>query len=165
MNVFVGFQIPKDRLSFSQATSMHSKWQSELFQTKCPFFHFQGSMYVGMWQRRHFSIVMCMMFFIICDQLSLKTLFAHNYYSLWRLAHFEDNVPNFSKHMLKLAIPSKIWVSDPPKVSWSEFLSLRKAVFRPLFLGKSLFWPISTQFTPPHDIHRWKAMDLSFHVV
>ena len=81
------------------------------------------------------------------------------------IAHFEENVPNFSKHMLKLAIPSKIWVSDPPKVSWSEFLSLRKAVFRPLFLGKSLFWPISTQFTPPHDIHRWKAMDLSFHVV
>ena len=33
------------------------------------------------------------------------------------IAHFEDNVPNFSKHMLNLAIPSKIWVSDPPKVS------------------------------------------------
>ena len=33
------------------------------------------------------------------------------------IAHFEDYVPFFSKHMWKLAIPSKIWVSDPPKVS------------------------------------------------
>ena len=33
------------------------------------------------------------------------------------IAHFEDYVPIFSKHMWKLAIPSKIWVSDPPKVS------------------------------------------------
>ena len=33
------------------------------------------------------------------------------------IAHFEDNAPNFSKPMRKVAVPSKIWVSDPPKVS------------------------------------------------
>ena len=65
------------------------------------------------------------------------------------IAHFEAYVPNFSKHLWKLAISSKIWVSDPPKVGWSEFVSLKKAVFWPLFWRKSLFWPISTPFTPP----------------
>ena len=53
------------------------------------------------------------------------------------IAHFEDYVPLFSKHMRKLAIPSKIWVWDPLKVSWSEFVQHKKAVFWPLFFGKS----------------------------
>ena len=30
------------------------------------------------------------------------------------IAHFEADVPDFSKHMLKMAI---LWVSDPPKVT------------------------------------------------
>ena len=55
------------------------------------------------------------------------------------IAHFEDNVPNFSKHMLKLAIPSKIWVSDPPKVSWSEFVSLNDALMRGCIAHRSLY--------------------------
>ena len=29
------------------------------------------------------------------------------------IAHFEASVPDCSKHMLKLAIPLKIWVADP----------------------------------------------------
>ena len=51
MNVFVGSQIPKDRLSFSQATSMHSKWQSELFQTKSCSLSFLlfPTIHEGMW--------------------------------------------------------------------------------------------------------------------
>ena len=41
------------------------------------------------------------------------------------IAHFEADVPDFSKHMLKLAIPLKIWDSDPTKVGLSEFVSLK----------------------------------------
>ena len=61
INVFVRIQIPKDRLSFSQATLMHSKWQSELFQTKCsslPFLLFP-SIYGGLWKIKHTLIVQC----------------------------------------------------------------------------------------------------------
>ena len=69
----------------------------------------------------------------------------------WRLAHiahFEDNVPNFSKHM-ELAIHSKLWVSDTPRVSGFKFVSLKKAVWGPLFFRKLWFWPILTQLTTP----------------
>ena len=45
------------------------------------------------------------------------------------IAHFKDNVPNFSKHLLKLAIPLKIWVSDLPKVNWCN----SKSTFLPCF--------------------------------
>ena len=64
--------IPKDRLSFSQAALMHSKWQSELFQTKCCFFCFHMSMR----QRRHLSIVP-----VIC--VGCLASFVTN--SLWKL--------------------------------------------------------------------------------
>ena len=32
------------------------------------------------------------------------------------IAHFEADVPNFSKHMLKLAIPLKFWVPAQSEV-------------------------------------------------
>ena len=66
------------------------------------------------------------------------------------IAHFEDYVPLFSKHMRKLAIPSKIWVWDPLKVSWSEFVQHKKAVFWPLFFRKILVLThFDTTYPPP----------------
>ena len=61
------------------------------------------------------------------------------------IAHFEADVPDFSKHMLKLAIPLKFWVPAQSEVGWSRIVILKKAVFRPFFGRKSLFWPILTQ--------------------
>ena len=60
------------------------------------------------------------------------------------IAHFKDNAPNFSKHMLKLAIPSKIWVSDPPPKSVDPNLCPSPCSFFARmvwgnFLGKNLF--------------------------
>ena len=49
------------------------------------------------------------------------------------IAHFEDNVPHFLKHMLKLAIPLKIWVPAPSEVSLCRICSPKIAVFRPFF--------------------------------
>ena len=49
------------------------------------------------------------------------------------IAHFEAYVPNFSKHMLKLAIPLKIWVPALSEVSRSRIVNPKIAVFRPFF--------------------------------
>ena len=49
------------------------------------------------------------------------------------IAHFEDNVPIFLKHMLKLAIPLKIWGPAPSEVSLCRICSPKIAVFRPFF--------------------------------
>ena len=46
---------------------------------------------------------------------------------------FEDNVLNFSKHMLKLAIPLKNWVPAPSEVSRSRIVAPKIVVFRPFF--------------------------------
>jgi len=81
------------------------------------------------------------------------------------IAHFEADVPLFSKHMLEIAIPLKFWVPAHSKVSWSRTMTAKISVFRPLFWRKSLFWPISTKWTPPSVIHGWKAMDLLFLMV
>ena len=81
------------------------------------------------------------------------------------IAHFETDVPLFSKHMLEIAIPLKFWVPAHSKVSWSRTMTAKMSVFRPLFWRKSLFWPIPTQWTPPSVIHGWKATDLLFLVV
>ena len=50
-------------------------------------------------------------FFAIFDA-ALKIIFKWPPIGHYRryIAHFEDYVPLFSKHMRKLAIPSKIWV-------------------------------------------------------
>ena len=53
------------------------------------------------------------------------------------IAHFEDNVPNFSKHMLKLAIRLKIWVPAPSEVSLSKIVTPKIAVFKAIFLGEN----------------------------
>ena len=76
------------------------------------------------------------------------------------IAHFEAYVPLFSKHLWKLTIPQKLWVSALFKVGWSRTVAAKIGVFRPLFWRKSFFWPISTQWTPPSVIHGWKATDL-----
>ena len=81
------------------------------------------------------------------------------------IAHFETDVPLFSKHMLEIAIPLKFWVPAHSKVSWSRTMTAKMSVFRPLFWRKSLFWPIPTQWTPPSVIHGWKATDLLFLMV
>ena len=51
------------------------------------------------------------------------------------IAHFEDYVPIFLKHMLKLSIPLKILVPAPSEVSQSRIVSPKIAVIRP-FLGR-----------------------------
>ena len=51
------------------------------------------------------------------------------------------------------------------KVSWSDFVSLKKAVFEAVFWTKSSFWLTSTKGRPPLNIHGWKATDLSFLMV
>merc|ERR1711894_861767 len=51
--------------------------------------------------------------------------------------------------------------TDPSEVRCSKFLSTEIGVFKPKIWTKSCFSPILTIFTPPHDIHGWKATDLS----
>ena len=64
------------------------------------------------------------------------------------IAHFEEKVPNFSKHMLKLAIASKIWVPAPSEVSLSKIVSPKIAVFRPFFGRKWSLTAKPSNFDP-----------------
>ena len=50
---------------------------------------------------------------------------------------FEDNVPNFSKHMLKLAIALKICVPAPSDVSLSKIMTPQNSCFWAIFLGEN----------------------------
>ena len=49
------------------------------------------------------------------------------------IAHFEDYVPLFLKHLWKLAISLKLWVPAHFEVGWSRTVAAQIAVFRPLF--------------------------------
>ena len=75
------------------------------------------------------------------------------------IAHFEDNVPHFLKHMLKLAIPLKIWVPAPSEVSLCRICSPKIAVFRPFFGRKWSLTAKPSTFDPivlyiiGHNIH------------
>ena len=63
------------------------------------------------------------------------------------IANCKTDVPNFLIHILKLVIALKICVADPLKVSWSELVSIKKAVFDPL-----IFWEkhsFHTLWPPP----------------
>ena len=93
------------------------------------------------------------------------------------IAHFEDNVPNFSKHMLKLAIPLKIWVPALSEVSRSRIVNPKIAVFRPFFgrkwsltakpstfdpivlyiIGKLCIWRVWNSGGKSIFDHRWSA--------
>ena len=57
------------------------------------------------------------------------------------IAHFEDDVPNFSKHLWKLAIPLKLWVPAASEVRWSRNVTNKKPHFRVLFWIKHFFQP------------------------
>ena len=94
--------IPKDRLSFSQAALMHSKWQSELFQTKCCFFCF----HMGMRQRRHLSIVP-----VICVGClaSFVTNSLWKLFLLWNYLEFAF-VPSFHFYRTQVYLGSDLWV-------------------------------------------------------
>ena len=67
--------------------------------------------------------------------------------------------------MSKMLVLLKLGVPAPSKVTWSRFVSPKKAVIEALFWRKSWFWLTSTKCWPPLNIHRWKAMDLSFLMV
>ena len=94
--------IPKDRLSFSQAALMHSKWQSELFQTKCCSFCFHMSMR----QRRHLSIVP-----VICVGClaSFVTNSLWKLFLLWNYLEFAF-VPSFHFYRTQVYLGSDLWV-------------------------------------------------------
>ena len=70
-------------------------------------------------------------------------------------------LPKFWGVMSKMTTLQNFGVPDPPKVGRTRFVSRKKHDLGPIFGTKSSIWPISNIFTPPHDIHRWKAMDLS----
>ena len=61
------------------------------------------------------------------------------------IAHFEAYVPNFSKHLWKLAISSKIWVSDPPQSRLIRICVPQKSCFLTTFLEKII---VLTHFDP-----------------
>ena len=77
------------------------------------------------------------------------------------IAHIEDNVPHFSKHMLKLAISSKILVPAPSEVSLSKIVSPKIAVFRPFFGRKWSLTAKPSTFDPKVFFHNRKAVHLT----
>ena len=81
------------------------------------------------------------------------------------IAHLKAFAPRFSGNMSKMSVLLKLGVPAPSKVSWSSFVSLKKPVLEAVFWRKSSFWLTSTKGRPPLNIHRWKAMDLSFLMV
>ena len=55
------------------------------------------------------------------------------------IAHFEADVPDFSKHLLTLAIPLTFWVPAYSEVSSSRTMTAKMNVFRPHFGRKLSF--------------------------
>ena len=97
-----------------------------------------------LWKKSIFSIFSCP------HQNKIQTIFIRpilNFDAL-PIAHFEDYVPLFLKHLWKLAISLKLWVPAHFEVGWSRTVSAKIGVFRPLFWRKSLFSPISTNKHP-----------------
>ena len=64
------------------------------------------------------------------------------------IAHFEAYVPNFLKHLWKLAISLKLWVPAHFEVGWARTVSAKIGVFRPLFWRKKLFHQFDPTNTP-----------------
>ncbi len=81
------------------------------------------------------------------------------------IAHFEAYVPNFLKHLWKLAISLKLWVPAHSEVGWSRTVAAKIGVFRPLFWREKNYFTNLTPRTPPSVIHGWKATDLLFMMV
>ena len=81
------------------------------------------------------------------------------------IAHFDPYVPNFLKHLWKLAISLKLWVPAHFEVGWSRTVSAKICVFRPLFWREKNYFTNLTPRTPPSVIHGWKATDLLFMMV
>ena len=97
-----------------------------------------------LWKKSIFSIFSCPhqeKFQTILNQTILK-------FDALPIAHFEDYVPLFLKHLWKLAISLKLWVPAHFEVGWSRTVAAKIGVFRPLFWRKSLFSPISTNKHP-----------------
>ena len=79
----------------------------------------------------------------------------------FHIAHFEADVPNFPKHLWKLAIPRKLWIPAHSEVSWSGTMTAKMSVFRPLF-GRKWFVSPNWPHEPPHG---WKATDFLSQMV
>ena len=77
------------------------------------------------------------------------------------MAHFDRYYPHFWWVLTEMTTLQNFGVPDPPKVGRTRYVSVKKHDLRPIFRTKSSIWPILNISTPPHDIHRWKAMDLS----
>ena len=71
----------------------------------------------------------------------------------FHIAHFEADVPNFSKHLWNLAIPRKLWVPAHSEVRWSGTMTAKMSVFLPLF-GRKWF-----VMTLPWALLPWCAQD------
>ena len=80
--------------------------------------------------------------------------------------YFRAKVRNLSTgNMSKMLVVLKLGVPAPSKVTWSRFVSPQKAVFEAVFWRKSSFWLTLTKCWPPLNIHHWKALLESFHMV
>ena len=81
------------------------------------------------------------------------------------IAHLKAYALRFSGNIWKMSVVLKLGVPALPEVSWSRTMTAKMSVFRPLFWRKSLFWLTSTKCWPPLNIHHWKALLESFHMV
>ena len=81
------------------------------------------------------------------------------------IAHLKAYALRFSGNIWKMLVVLKLGVPALPEVSWSRTMTAKMSVFRPLFWRKSLFWLTSTKCWPPLNIHHWKALLESFHMV
>ena len=81
------------------------------------------------------------------------------------IAHLKAYALRFSGNIWKMSVVLKLGVPALPEVSWSRTMTAKMSVFRPLFWRKSLFWLTSTKCWPPLNIHHWKALVKSFHMV
>ena len=69
--------------------------------------------------------------------------------------------------MLKLAILLKFWVQANSEVSLSRTVSTKMCVLDPFFSEKIIvfIWPISTKWSTPRVLHRWKDPNTPFLMV
>ena len=81
------------------------------------------------------------------------------------IPHLKAYALKFSGNIWKMLVVLKLGVPALSEVSWSRFVSKKNAVLKALFWRKSSFWLTSTKCWPPLNIHHWKALLESFHMV
>ena len=79
----------------------------------------------------------------------------------FHIAHFEADVPNFPKHLWKLAIPRKLWVPAHSEVRWSGTMTAKMSVFWPLF-GRKWFVSPNWPHEPPLVLYMVGKLQISF---